>query len=284
MPGLYATGEVACSGVHGANRLASNSLLEGLVFSRRIAEVLPGELRPWAEPVVDDRAPRAWSPASVRRELQEVMTARVGVLRSAAGLAEAALLLDKLAGAARRRRSTRSRGRRPTCSRSAPRSPTPPRCARRPAGRTGARTSPSATTTAGRATSTSSMSDGETSLAFAPAAPTDRGVVSPIARTPYDALPAALVEELAAAGLDPARGLRRGRGRARGGPARRRRRHQRRDDPRRRARGTGDFAAREPGVVAGLSVAALVFAYVMGDAVEVTGRVPDGTRVQPATS
>ena len=46
VPGLYATGEVACSGVHGANRLASNSLLEGLVFSRRIADVLPGELRP----------------------------------------------------------------------------------------------------------------------------------------------------------------------------------------------------------------------------------------------
>jgi L-aspartate oxidase len=50
IPGLYATGEVACSGVHGANRLASNSLLEGLVFSRQIAAVLPAELRPWTEP------------------------------------------------------------------------------------------------------------------------------------------------------------------------------------------------------------------------------------------
>ena len=42
VPGLYATGEVACSGVHGANRLASNSLLEGLVFSRRIARGAAG--------------------------------------------------------------------------------------------------------------------------------------------------------------------------------------------------------------------------------------------------
>ena len=55
LPGLYATGEVACSGVHGANRLASNSLLEGLVFSRRIATVLPDELRPWADPAPDRR-------------------------------------------------------------------------------------------------------------------------------------------------------------------------------------------------------------------------------------
>jgi nicotinate-nucleotide pyrophosphorylase (carboxylating) len=45
------------------------------------------------------------------------------------------------------------------------------------------------------------------------------------------------------------------------------------------ARGTADFAARGPGTVAGLGVAALVFAVVMGDEVEVTGRLPDGTRV-----
>jgi len=96
VPGLYATGEVACSGVHGANRLASNSLLEGLVFSRRIAAVLPGELRPWSEPVEDHR-PEGLMSGSVRGELQEIMTSRVGVLRNASGLTDATALLDKLA-------------------------------------------------------------------------------------------------------------------------------------------------------------------------------------------
>lgn len=88
LPGLYATGEVACSGVHGANRLASNSLLEGLVFSRRIADVLPGDLAPWAEPAVDTRVPGLVA-GEVRRPLQEAMTSRVGVLRSAQGMTEA---------------------------------------------------------------------------------------------------------------------------------------------------------------------------------------------------
>ncbi len=94
--GLYAVGEVACSGVHGANRLASNSLLEGLVFSRRIAEVLPAELRDWAEPAVDDRRP-GLVPGTLRPHLQEVMTGEVGVLRSEKGLATAIDDLDALA-------------------------------------------------------------------------------------------------------------------------------------------------------------------------------------------
>ncbi|WP_370250020.1 L-aspartate oxidase [Nocardioides sp.] len=96
VPGLYATGEVACSGVHGANRLASNSLLEGLVFSRRIAEVLPAELRPWSEPVADTRPAGLVAP-SIRADLQATMSSRVGVLRHQTGLDDAAAELDKLA-------------------------------------------------------------------------------------------------------------------------------------------------------------------------------------------
>jgi len=97
VPGLYATGEVACSGVHGANRLASNSLLEGLVFSRRIAQVLPAELRPYADPTPDER-PAGLVSADIRTELQSVMTERAGVLRSAEGLEGALVALAALAG------------------------------------------------------------------------------------------------------------------------------------------------------------------------------------------
>jgi L-aspartate oxidase len=96
--GLYATGEVACSGVHGANRLASNSLLEGLVFSRRIAQVLPDELRPYADPAPDLRREGVVD-AEARTAMQATMTERVGVLRNADGLALAAKSLEDLAAA-----------------------------------------------------------------------------------------------------------------------------------------------------------------------------------------
>jgi L-aspartate oxidase len=98
VPGLFATGEVACSGVHGANRLASNSLLEGLVFSRRIARLLADEGLPERrEPAVEDR-PVGLVDADALPALQAVMTEHAGVLRSESGLGAAATELAALAG------------------------------------------------------------------------------------------------------------------------------------------------------------------------------------------
>ncbi|WP_328525814.1 L-aspartate oxidase [Kribbella sp. NBC_00359] len=95
VPGLYACGEVACTGVHGANRLASNSLLEGLVFARRIAAQLANSLPELREPAVDTRVPGLVD-ADVVPELQRAMTVGAGVIRSASGLSEAGAALGKL--------------------------------------------------------------------------------------------------------------------------------------------------------------------------------------------
>jgi L-aspartate oxidase len=97
IPGLYAAGEVACTGVHGANRLASNSLLEALVFARSAAQ--DAAAAGVSEIALDDRPISAIPEAQsihIRRSLQKVMTDRVAVVRTTAGLKEAKAVIETL--------------------------------------------------------------------------------------------------------------------------------------------------------------------------------------------
>jgi len=121
LPGLWACGETACTGVHGANRLASNSLLEGMVFGPRVVEAIvagrdgprpSGAMRALGgtDAAIGGRrlsadlpAPHADRPgdqAKARDALQRAMTTGAGVLRSAASLAETAETIAPLVGAA----------------------------------------------------------------------------------------------------------------------------------------------------------------------------------------
>jgi len=121
LPGLWAAGETSCSGVHGANRLASNSLLEGMVFGARVVEAIAdgidaptptGAMRcalgepssdmvvggrtidgpVWAEPTATTIGPV--QVAELRRVIQRAMTIHAGVLRTAESIAAAHAVLD----------------------------------------------------------------------------------------------------------------------------------------------------------------------------------------------
>jgi L-aspartate oxidase len=105
LPGLYASGEVSNTGVHGANRLASNSLLEGLVFSDRIVRDLDryaGGSADSASRLEIELPPSAAGRnqpsrlAEVRRRLQRLMTRHVGMVRDETGLSRALEELDGL--------------------------------------------------------------------------------------------------------------------------------------------------------------------------------------------
>ena len=87
--GLYAVGEVACTGVHGANRLASNSLMETIVFGKRLVEALPRPAMATPSTVdvipIEDRG----GPAPGHALLQSLMWEHAGIERSGEGLASA---------------------------------------------------------------------------------------------------------------------------------------------------------------------------------------------------
>ncbi|MGP4053393.1 L-aspartate oxidase [Mycobacterium sp. 4D054] len=93
LPGLFAAGEVARTGMHGANRLASNSLLEGLVVGGRAGQAAATHAEAVGPSRVMDPAP-AIRPVLARAELQRVMTRHASVVRHGDGLRELIRRLD----------------------------------------------------------------------------------------------------------------------------------------------------------------------------------------------
>lgn len=109
IPGLYASGEAACTGVHGANRLASNSLLEGLVFSKRISSELEKDFNAVKlddlerielnyEPQREEHKKSSGRIEKERAILSKLMFKYAGVKRSKSGLEEMRSDINKMGG------------------------------------------------------------------------------------------------------------------------------------------------------------------------------------------
>jgi len=101
LKGLYAAGEVACTGVHGANRLASNSLLEGLVYGARSGKAMVSDKNPLPSPPArylmeeEEGSLKRKDFEQIRQEVNKMMWEKVGIVRDKVGLEEAIEYLKK---------------------------------------------------------------------------------------------------------------------------------------------------------------------------------------------
>jgi L-aspartate oxidase len=102
VPGLYAAGEAAATGVHGANRLASNSLLEGLVYGARAGEAMREKARPVSRPGAHPKAAYSNGPVEAGVEeligqIQVLLENEVGIVRTRQGMQRAIKSLEEMA-------------------------------------------------------------------------------------------------------------------------------------------------------------------------------------------